>query len=94
MATSPSVAPQTSSMEEPQQPDQPVRMQPDGEANHAVIEAPPADSEQQTPPSTMDAPEEKEAEEKGMDHLTVISECTETSEFSKVQDMECRNNYI
>ncbi|XP_023147353.2 proline-rich transmembrane protein 2 [Amphiprion ocellaris] len=75
MATSPS-AQQPSSMEEPQQPDQPISMQPDGEAAASAVTSQPTSAEQQTPPTATDAPESKQAE---MDHLTVISDAMETS---------------
>ncbi|XP_041833464.1 trafficking regulator of GLUT4 1 [Melanotaenia boesemani] len=75
MATSPSAAPQSSSMEEPQQPDQPISMQPNGDADPSAITSQPAGVEEQTVTSTTDDPEA----EKVMDHLTVISESTETS---------------
>uniref|UniRef100_A0A3B3WYK8 Proline-rich transmembrane protein 2 n=1 Tax=Poecilia mexicana TaxID=48701 RepID=A0A3B3WYK8_9TELE len=70
MATSPSGAPETC-MAARQQPEEPTSSQPDGEA------APqPAAEEQQT----SDAPEGRSIErEKSVDHLTVISEITETS---------------
>ncbi|PWA28146.1 hypothetical protein CCH79_00020541, partial [Gambusia affinis] len=70
MATSPSGAPETC-MAAQQEPEEPMSSQPDGEA------APqPAAEEQQT----SDAPEGRPIErEKSVDHLTVISEVTETS---------------
>uniref|UniRef100_A0A3B5AX80 Proline-rich transmembrane protein 2 n=1 Tax=Stegastes partitus TaxID=144197 RepID=A0A3B5AX80_9TELE len=48
MATSPSAAQQPSSMEEPQQPDQPISMQPDGEAAASAVTSQPTSAEQQT----------------------------------------------
>lgn len=76
MATSPSTAQQPSSMEEPQQPDQPISTQPDGEAAASAVTSQPTTAEQQTQPTTTDAPESKQTE---MDHLTVISDSMETS---------------
>ncbi|XP_017297673.1 trafficking regulator of GLUT4 1 [Kryptolebias marmoratus] len=67
MATSPSAM-------EPQQPDQPIGSQPDGEAVQPD-ETSAAGAEQQTVP----AEEVQHHEEKSMEHLTVISESTETS---------------
>ncbi|KAK2832922.1 hypothetical protein Q5P01_016811 [Channa striata] len=80
MAASPSGAQQSSSMEEPQQPDQPVSSQQDaGEAEQAAVTSQPASSEEQTLPTTRGS-EANEAEEgKAIDHLTVISENMETS---------------
>lgn len=62
-------------MEEPQQPDHPVSTQPDGEAVQSEATPPPADAEQETSSTEL-----KQNEEKSMDHLTVISESSETSE--------------
>ncbi|KAM4530220.1 uncharacterized protein PAE49_022832 isoform 1-T5 [Odontesthes bonariensis] len=72
MASSPSAAPQSSSMEEPQQP---AGLQPEPEA---AVTSQPASAEQQAPTSTINASEAKQTDEV-MEHLTVISECTETS---------------
>lgn len=78
MATSPSTTQQPSNMEEPQQPDQPISTQQDGEAAQTAVTAQPTSSDQE--PSTTDAPEAQQTEEgKAMDHLTVISENSETS---------------
>ncbi|XP_028268199.1 trafficking regulator of GLUT4 1-like [Parambassis ranga] len=71
MATSPSAAQQSSSMAEPQQPDQPISTQPDREA---AVTSQPASAEQ-TLPSAMDGHEEGIS----MDHLTVINDNMETS---------------
>ncbi|XP_039887752.1 proline-rich transmembrane protein 2 [Simochromis diagramma] len=80
MTTSPSATHQPGNMEEPQQPDQPITMQQNGEAAQTAVTSQPTSSDQQAPPSTTDAPEAQQTEDgKGMDHLTVISENTETS---------------
>ncbi|KAM9843912.1 uncharacterized protein ACBR49_013030 [Aulostomus maculatus] len=63
-------------MEVPQQPDQPVNGQTDGDADHALVTCQQATVEQQAPPPTTDAPEGKQVD---MDHLTVISDNMETS---------------
>jgi len=78
MATSPSAAPQSSSMEETQQQHQPTSLQPEAEA---AVTSQPASAEQHMPTSTADASEAKQTDEV-MEHLTVISECTETSEYT------------
>lgn len=81
MATSPSAAQPSSSMEESQPPHQPISTQQDGEADHAVVTSQPVSSEQQAPPPTTVAPDAKPTEE-GMDHLTVISDNMETSKYN------------
>ncbi|CAK6980124.1 trafficking regulator of GLUT4 1 [Scomber scombrus] len=78
MATSPSTTQPSSSMEEPQQPDQPISTQPDGEADHAAVTSQPTGAKQQVPPPTTDAPEQAE-DGQSMDQLTVMSDNTETS---------------
>lgn len=81
MATIPSAAQESTSMEESQQPDQPVSTQGAGEADNAAITSQPASAEQQTLPTTTD--EAKQIEEgKAIDHLTVISENMETSKYN------------
>uniref|UniRef100_A0A3B4WHP3 Tumor suppressor candidate 5 homolog n=2 Tax=Seriola TaxID=8160 RepID=A0A3B4WHP3_SERLL len=76
MATSPSAPQPSSSMEETQQPEQPISTQPEAtEADHATVTSQPASAEQEAPSSTTDAPEAKQSPE----HLTVISENMETS---------------
>ncbi|XP_069381641.1 trafficking regulator of GLUT4 1 [Paralichthys olivaceus] len=75
MATSPSSVQPSNSMEETQQPEQPISTQPDcGEAGHAPVTSQPA--EQGAASSTTD-----EITEEGgaMEHLTVISDNMETS---------------
>lgn len=81
MATSASVAQESSSMEESQQPDQPVSTQDAGEAEHAAVTSQPASAEQQILPTTIDEPKQTE-EGKAMDHLTVINENMETSKYN------------
>lgn len=83
MATSPSAALPSSSMES-QQPDQPISAQQDGgEADHVAVTSQPASAEPQTLTTTTGAPEGKQTEEeKAMDHLTVINENMETSKYS------------
>uniref|UniRef100_A0A3Q4I9F8 Proline-rich transmembrane protein 2 n=1 Tax=Neolamprologus brichardi TaxID=32507 RepID=A0A3Q4I9F8_NEOBR len=44
-------------MEEPQQPDQPITTQQDGEAAQTAVTSQPTSSDQQAPPSTTDGPE-------------------------------------
>ncbi|XP_026211394.1 trafficking regulator of GLUT4 1 [Anabas testudineus] len=78
MATSPSAAQESRSMEESQQPEQPVSTQEAGEADHTAVTSQPASAEQQALPATTDEAEQVE-EGKAMDHLTVISENMETS---------------
>uniref|UniRef100_A0A1A8CSW9 Proline-rich transmembrane protein 2 n=1 Tax=Nothobranchius kadleci TaxID=1051664 RepID=A0A1A8CSW9_NOTKA len=73
MAASSSAAPQSSTMEESQQPN---NTQPDGGAAQPVVSSQPAGAEQQTVSFTT---EDTKLEDKSMDHLTVISESTETS---------------
>ncbi|XP_033501315.1 uncharacterized protein LOC117268757 [Epinephelus lanceolatus] len=78
MATSPSVAqPSNSTMAESQQPEQPISMQQEGEANHAAVTCQPTSAEQQAPPTTSHPADAKQMEE--MEHLTVICDNTETS---------------
>ncbi|XP_039973762.1 trafficking regulator of GLUT4 1 [Xiphias gladius] len=81
MATSPSAAQPPCSMEETQQPDQPISTQPDaGEAGHAAVTSQPGGAEQEAPSSTTDAPEAVQTEEgEAIEHLTVISDDVETS---------------
>ncbi|XP_018545137.1 proline-rich transmembrane protein 2 [Lates calcarifer] len=81
MATSPSATQPPSSMEETQQPNQPISTQPDaGEANHVTVTSQPAAAEPEAPSSTTNTPEAKQTEEgKSMEHLTVISDNMETS---------------
>ncbi|XP_071322154.1 proline-rich transmembrane protein 2 [Trachinotus anak] len=77
MATSPSAPQPPSSMDNTQQPDQPISTQP--EAGEAMTSQP-ASAEQEAPSSTTDAPEAKQAEEgNAVEHLTVISDNMETS---------------
>lgn len=79
MATSPSGAPETC-MAARQEPEEPTSSQPDG----AAAAPQPAAEEQQT----SDAPEGRPIErEKSVDHLTVISEITETSKFISHQKL-------
>lgn len=59
-------------------------MQPDGEADHAVVTSQPASGEQQVPPPTTHAPEPTE-EGNAMDQLTVISDSMETSNDSPIK---------
>ncbi|KAM3598461.1 uncharacterized protein V6R79_018274 [Siganus canaliculatus] len=66
MAASPSAAQPPSSMEESQQPEQPISTQQGGEA----VTSQPVATEPQAPPTT---------EDKDMDHLTVMADTTETS---------------
>ncbi|XP_073350526.1 uncharacterized protein [Pagrus major] len=73
-----SAAQPSSSMEESQQPEQPIGTQHDGEADHTAVTSQPVSAEQQAPPSTADDAKQTE-ESKDMDHLTVISENMETS---------------
>lgn len=78
MATSPSVPqPSNSIMAESQQPEQPISMQQEGEANHAAITCQPTSAEQQAPPTTSHPPDAQQTEE--VDHLTVISDNMEAS---------------
>ncbi|XP_038151178.1 proline-rich transmembrane protein 2 isoform X6 [Cyprinodon tularosa] len=80
MATSPSGAPQSSSMEETHQEEQPTSKQPDKEAFPPAATPQASSEEQQTATATTEAPEVRQIEkEKSIDHLTVISESTETS---------------
>ncbi|XP_070837907.1 trafficking regulator of GLUT4 1 [Chaetodon trifascialis] len=79
MAASPSTAQPPSSMEESQQPHQPISTQQDGEADHAAVTSQPVSVDQQVPPPTADAPGAKQTEDKDMDHLTVITDNMETS---------------
>lgn len=60
-------------MEEPQQSEQPDVRQHDGEVDQAAVTRQPTSSEQQTPPPAAEVPEVD------MDHLTVVSDNTETS---------------
>lgn len=83
MATSPSGAPQSSSMEETHQEEQPTSKQPDKEAFPPAATPQASSEEQQTATATTEAPEVRQIEkEKSIDHLTVISESTETSKSS------------
>lgn len=77
MATSPSVAQPSSSMEESQQPDQTVTMQQEREADHITVTSQPTGAEQRAPTPTSHAPDAKHTED--TDHLTVISDNMETS---------------
>uniref|UniRef100_UPI0037E7B216 trafficking regulator of GLUT4 1 n=1 Tax=Semicossyphus pulcher TaxID=241346 RepID=UPI0037E7B216 len=81
MATSPSAAAQpSSSMEESQQPHQPIGTQQGGEADQAAVTSQPVSAEQQVPPPTTDAPDgNPTVEGKDMDLLTVINDNMETS---------------
>ncbi|KAM4535812.1 uncharacterized protein V3H82_025490 isoform 1-T2 [Fundulus diaphanus] len=79
MATSPSGAPGSSCMEPPQS-EEPAGTQADREAPLPPATAQPSSEGQQTVMPTTDAPEVQQIEkEKSIDHLTVISESTETS---------------
>ncbi len=80
MTTSPSAAQPSSSMEEPQQPDQPISSQQDGAVVHVAVTSQPISAEQQAPPPT-DAPQAKQTEEADVEHLTVISDGMETSKY-------------
>ncbi|KAF7654197.1 hypothetical protein LDENG_00072870 [Lucifuga dentata] len=74
MATSPSIAQPSNSMEETQQP---ISTQPEGETENGPVTSQPASAEQQ---STADACDSTKAEDsKSMGHLTVINENMETS---------------
>ncbi len=82
MATSPSAAQPTSSMEESQQPDQPVSTQQCDEASHVAITSQPISAEQQALPPTTDAAHAKQTEEDtDVEHLTVIDDSMETSKY-------------
>lgn len=84
MATSPSAPQPSSSMEESQQPEQPISTQQDGEAHDTPVTSQPVSAEQRAPPPTTDAPDAKQAEEdRNMDHLTVISDNMETSKYTR-----------
>ncbi|XP_070779129.1 trafficking regulator of GLUT4 1 [Enoplosus armatus] len=73
MATSPSAAQPSSSMEESQQPHQPISTQQEGEVT--AVTSQPVSAEQQAPPPTADAPDAKQREEgKDLDHLTVMAD--------------------
>ncbi|XP_038564676.1 trafficking regulator of GLUT4 1 [Micropterus salmoides] len=75
MATSPSAAQPSSSMEESHQPQQPINTQQDGEVGQAAVTSQPVSAEQQAPPQTTHAPDAKHTEAgKDLDHLTVISD--------------------
>ncbi|XP_019124421.1 trafficking regulator of GLUT4 1 [Larimichthys crocea] len=77
MATSASAAQPSSSMEESQQPEQPISTQQDRDA---AVTSQPVSAEQQAPPPTTDAPGAKQTEDgQNMDHLTVITDTMETS---------------
>ncbi|XP_037647939.1 trafficking regulator of GLUT4 1 [Sebastes umbrosus] len=76
MAASPAAAtqPPSSSMEESQQPDQPIGTQQEGAAGHGTVTSQPTGAERQAPPPTTDANQMED-----MDHLTVIADNMETS---------------
>ncbi|KAM8723973.1 uncharacterized protein AB9X84_003812 [Acanthopagrus schlegelii] len=75
MASSPSAAQPSSSMEGSQQPDQPISTQHGGAADRTAVTSQPVSAEQQAPPDGTRPTEDS----KDMDHLTVISENMETS---------------
>nr|XP_020506329.1 trafficking regulator of GLUT4 1-like [Labrus bergylta] len=80
MATSPTTAAtqSSSSMEESQQPHQPISTQQDEEAHHATVTSQPVSAEQQAP--TSDAPDGNQTGKgKDMDLLTVMDDNIETS---------------
>ncbi|MEQ2190602.1 hypothetical protein XENOCAPTIV_001565 [Xenoophorus captivus] len=80
MDTVPSGAPESSNMEEPQQPEEPTSALPDREASLPSATPQPSSEEHQTAMSTTDALEVRQIEkETSVDHLTVISESAETS---------------
>ncbi|MED6277528.1 hypothetical protein CHARACLAT_014349 [Characodon lateralis] len=80
MDTAPSGAPESSNMEEPQQPEEPTSTLPDREASLPAATPQPSSEEHQTAMSTTDALEIRQIEkETSVDHLTVISESAETS---------------
>ncbi|XP_051244407.1 trafficking regulator of GLUT4 1 [Dicentrarchus labrax] len=85
MATSPSVAQPSSSMEESQQPDQPISTQHDGQASHAAVTSQPVSAEQQAPAPTTDAPGAKQTVDRDIDHLTVISDNMESNGIGPVR---------
>ncbi|TKS91210.1 Proline-rich transmembrane protein 2 [Collichthys lucidus] len=77
MAASASAAQPSSSMEESQQPEQPISTQQDRDA---AVTSQPVSAEQQAPPPTTDAPGARQTEDgQNMDHLTVITDTMETS---------------
>ena len=78
MASSPSAAQPSSSMEGSQQPDQPISTQHGGAADRTAVTSQPVSAEQQAPPDGTRPTEES----KDMDHLTVISENMETSKYT------------
>ncbi|XP_047213920.1 trafficking regulator of GLUT4 1-like isoform X2 [Girardinichthys multiradiatus] len=80
MDPAPSGAPESSNMEEPQQPEEPTSTLPDRDASLPAATPQPSSEEHQTAMSTTDALEIRQIEkETSVDHLTVISENAETS---------------